>query len=68
MERFKLGQFFTGADKLDRFAGNRFDGKRRATTRVTIRLGQHNPANVQCFVEGLGDVDRILAGHGIGNQ
>ena len=68
MKRLQLAQLFTHTDKFDRFLGDRFDGYGCTTAGITIHFGQDHAADVKLVIKGLGNVDRILSGHGIGNQ
>ncbi|VTR70866.1 hypothetical protein DESC_870022 [Desulfosarcina cetonica] len=68
MECFQVAELFTDADEFDRLAGNRPNRQGRAATGVAVHFGEHHAADVQAFVKGLGDVHRVLTGHGIGHQ
>lgn len=61
-------KFFTDADELDGFAGNGFDSQGCTAAGIAVQFGQDNAVQFQPFIEGLGRIDSILAGHGIANQ
>ena len=43
-------------------------GKRRAAARVAVDAGQHDAGDADALLERARDVDRVLAGHGVGHQ
>ncbi len=59
---------FAHADELDGLSGDLANGKRRATTGVTIHLGEYHARERQFLVELVGRLHRVLAGHGVGNE
>ena len=61
-------EFLAQADELDRLAGDRPDGKSGAAFGVAVQLGQDHAGDTQSVVESAGDVDRFLAGHGVGHE
>ena len=68
VKRFQLFELFTDTDELDRFIGDGLYGQCRPTTGITVHLGEDDAADIECFVKRFGNVDRILAGHGVGYQ
>ncbi len=42
--------------------------ERRAAAGVAVELGEHDAGDVEVFVEGLGGVDRVLAGHRVDDE
>ncbi len=57
-----------GAEELDRQAGDRAHGERRAAAAVAVGAGQHQAGQRQALVEGLGGAHRVLAGQAVGHQ
>ena len=51
-----------GAQELDRQAGDRAHGQRRAAAAVAVGAGQDQAGQRQALVEGLGGAHRVLAG------
>jgi hypothetical protein len=68
MKRLERVELFSGADVLDRRAGDAEDRERRATPGVTIHFGEHDPGNTQRLVKALRDAHRVLPGHPVGHQ
>ena len=68
VENFQIFQLFADAGIKDRLARHRADRKRRAAARVAVELGKHNAVDVELFVEGLCNVDRVLTGHRVDNE
>ena len=68
MERLERVELLADADQLDRPAGDRAHRQRRAAARIAVDPGQHDAGDAGALVEGLGDVDRVLAGHGVGDE
>ena len=69
MERLDILHLFTDTGKLNRLAGNRAHGKRRAASGIAVQLCEAStPVSSSCLVKGLGNVYRILAGHGVHHQ
>ena len=60
--------FSPDADQLDRGAGDRAHGQRRAAAGIAIHPGHHDAGDADLVVEGAGGVDRVLAGHRIDHQ
>ena len=44
------------------------DGEGRAAAGVAVELGEDHAVDAQLLIEGLGHVDRVLAGHGVHHQ
>ena len=42
--------------------------KRGAAARIAIDAGQHDAGDADALGEALGDIDRVLAGHGVGDE
>ena len=68
MEHLQGIQLFTHADELDRLAGDRLDGEGCAALGVAVQLGQDHAGDVEHVIKAGGDIDRFLAGHGIGHE
>ena len=68
MEGFQRIELLADADQLDRPAGDGAHRQRRAAARIAVDAGQHDAGDGQPLVERLGDVDRVLAGHGVGDE
>ena len=68
VERFERVDLLAGADQHDRLAGDRAHRQRRAAARVAVDPGQHDAGDAGALAEGLGDIDRVLAGHRIGDE
>ena len=60
--------FSEDAEELDRQAGDRAHGKRRAAAAVAVGPGQHQAGQRQALVESLGGAHRVLAGQRVGDQ
>ena len=60
--------FFAGAEELDGRAGDVADGEGGAAAGVAIHLGEDGAGDGEAVVEGLGGVDGVLAGHGVGDE
>ena len=52
----------------DRLAGDGADRKRGTATGVTVELGHHDAVEFGGVGEGLGDADRVLAGHRVDDE
>ena len=59
---------FAGAEELDGRAGDVADGEGGAAAGVAIHLGEDDAGEGEEVVEGLGGVDGVLAGHGVGDE
>ena len=68
MEILQRVQLLTDADQLDRTARHGAHRQRGATARIAVDSGQHDSGQRQARLETLGDIDRVLAGHRIGDQ
>jgi hypothetical protein len=55
MEDFQGIQFFSHADKFDRFLCDRLDRKGCASSGIAIHFGEDDPVDSQPLVEVLGD-------------
>ena len=60
--------FFAGADQLDRLAGDRAHGQRGAAAAVAVDAGEHDAGQADALIEGAREIDRVLAGEGVGDQ
>ncbi len=60
--------FFAGANKFDRFSSDVAYGKRCATARVAIQLGQDDAGQRESVVKSPRCVDCILPLHGIDDK
>ena len=65
---FQPRQLLADAGELDRLAGDVTHRQRRATARIAVQLGEDHTAERQRVTEGLGDVDRVLALHGVDHE
>ena len=69
MEILQRIELLAGADELDRAAGDGAHGKRGTAARIAIDPGQHDAGHAASGRwNGVRDVDRVLAGHGIDDQ
>ncbi|CAM4093649.1 hypothetical protein VRRI112168_14240 [Vreelandella rituensis] len=68
VERLQGVDLLPHPHELDRLAGDMPHRKRRTAARITIGLGQDDPGQRQGFIEGLGGIGGILAGHGIDHE
>ena len=68
MEGFKRVVLFAHADELDGLSGDLANGKRRAAASVAVHFGEHNAGERKLLVELVGGVDRVLSGHGVGDE
>jgi hypothetical protein len=59
---------FAGAEELDGCAGDVADGEGSAASCVAVHLGEDGAGDGEEIVEGLGGVDGVLAGHGVGDE
>ena len=60
--------FFAGAEELDGGSGDVADGEGGAAAGVAVHLGEDGSGDGEAVVEGLGGVDGVLAGHGVGDE
>ena len=68
MEDVERVELLAGRRKQYRSAGDGANGKRRASARIAIELGQDDAGNLQPLMESLGDIGSLLTGHRIGNE
>src|SRR5919199_1667743 len=68
VEALELVELLAHAREQDRLAGDRLDAQRRAAARVAVELGHHHAVEVHRGGELLGDVDGVLAGHGVDDE
>jgi hypothetical protein len=68
VEFFERVEMFADADELDRHAGDMLHREGRAAAGVAVELREDDAVEFQGFVERLGAVDRILAGHAVDHQ
>ncbi len=68
MEGLELVDPLADAGELDRLAGDRAHRQRRAAARVAVHPGQDHAGELDLVDEALGDVDRVLAGHRVGDE
>ncbi len=59
---------FAGAEELDGGSGDVADGEGGASAGVSVHLGEDGSGDGEVVVEGLGGVDGVLAGHGVGDE
>ena len=67
MERLEILQPLAAADKRDRHADDADDRQRRAAAGVAVHLRQHHTGDADPPVELAGALDRVLAGHRVGD-
>jgi|HubBroStandDraft_6_1064221.scaffolds.fasta_scaffold21839_2 hypothetical protein len=60
--------FFADTDELDGLAGDVTDGECGAAAGVAVHLGEHNAGESELLVELVGGADRVLSGHGVGDE
>ena len=65
---FERVEFLTYANEEDRLPSDRTERQRRSPTGIPLDLGQDCAVKPKPGVEPGGDVDRFLAGHGIGTR
>ena len=68
MKWLNIGKLLAGTAELNGLADHGFDGKRRAAACVAVQLGQNHAVDAQLLIEGLGDVDSVLAGHRVHHE
>ena len=68
MEILQRVHLFADAEQLDRLAGDRAHGERRAAAAVAVDAGEHDAGDADALVEVLGEIDRVLAGQRVGDQ
>ena len=59
---------FAGAEELDGCAGDLADGEGGTAAGVAVHFGEDGAGDGEEVVEGLGGVDGVLAGHGVGDE
>ena len=65
---FQRVELFAEPQEFDRRAGDRAHGERRAAARIAVGARQDDAGERHALVEGLGDVDRVLAGQAVGDE
>ena len=65
---FERVDLLAGADQHDRLAGDRAHRQRGAAARVAIDAGQDDAGDAGALAERLRDIDRVLAGHRVGDE
>ena len=68
VEGFEGVGLFAGAEELDGLAGDLADGEGGAAAGVAVHFGEDGAGDGEAVVEGLGGVDGVLAGHGVGDE
>src|SRR5260370_10599456 len=68
VDRLERVLFLAYAQKLHRRARHFTDGKRRATTRVAVELGQDDAGQAEPAMEFAGRAHRVLSDHGVGDE
>ena len=68
MEGLELVDRLAGAGELDRLAGDRAHRQRGAAAGVAVHAGEDHAGELDLVGEALGDVDRVLAGHRVGDE
>ena len=65
VEHVNAVHFLARADELNRLVHHGLDGNGRPAARVAVEFGQYHAVEIDAFIECLGRVHRILAGHRI---
>ena len=68
MEVLERVRLLTDADVLDRLLEHAVDRERRTAARIAIHLREDDAGDVEPRVEALGDLDRVLARHAVGDE
>ncbi len=68
VERLEIVETLADAGELDRGTGHLPHRDGGPATGVAVELGEHDAADPDLALEALGDVDRILAGHGVDHE
>src|SRR6185312_4309494 len=68
VEGFEGVGLFARAEELDGLAGDLADAEGGAAAGIAVHLGEDRAGDGEAVVEGLGGVDRVLAGHGVGDE
>ena len=68
LEGFERVQLLARAGELDRFAGDKAHGKRRAAARIAVHPGEHHARQRHLVGKVLRNIHRILPGQGIDHQ
>ena len=68
MEGFERVVLLADADELDGLARDLADGKRCAAAGVAVHFCKHHAGERELLVELVGGTDRVLPGHGIGDE
>ena len=68
MEGLECVGALAGGEELDGRAGDLADGEGRAAACVAVHLGEDDAGEGEEGVEGAGGGDRVLAGHGVGDE
>src|SRR3954467_7857912 len=68
VEAFEVAELLAGGGEQDRLAGDGLDRQRRAAAGVAVELGEDHAVELRDLGELLGDVDGVLAGHGVDDQ
>jgi hypothetical protein len=68
VEGFERVQPLADAGELDRLAGDRPHGQRRAAARIAVEAREDDAAKIDLAGKALGDVDRVLAGETVNHE
>ena len=68
VEALEVAQLLARGGEHDRLAGDRLDRQRGAAAGVAVELGEHDAVELRDLGELLGDVDGVLAGHGVDHE
>ena len=68
VEYLQILELFAGAGKFDGLAGDCLDRQRRTASGVAVELGDDDARDLEQLVEALGNVDRVLTGHGVDDE
>jgi hypothetical protein len=68
VEGFEGVGLFAGGEEFDGLAGDLADGEGGAAAGVAVHFGEDGAGDLEVVVEGLGGVDGVLSGHGVGDE
>ena len=68
MEILQRVPLLADAEQLDRLAGHRAHGERRAAAPVAVDAGEHDAGDADALVEAGGELHGVLAGQAVGDQ
>ncbi len=68
VEQLELVELLADRGERDRLADDLLDRQRGTAACVAVELGEDDAVEAELVVEGLGDGDRVLAGHGVDDE